>query len=162
MFAPALVSDAERTLAALRAKRLMCAAAESCTGGLISALLTAIPGSSDVVERAFVTYSNRAKVDMLGVAEDLLAAHGAVSAATAEAMARGALERSGAQVSVAVTGIAGPGGGSAEKPVGLVYLASVGPAGPTVVEKRFGPLSRDAIREQTVIGALAMLRLQAC
>jgi nicotinamide-nucleotide amidase len=161
MFAPELIADAKQTLAALRAKGLMCVTAESCTGGLISALLTAVPGSSDVVERGFVTYSNRAKQEMLGVPEATLAAHGAVSAETAEAMARGALARSGAQVSVAVTGVAGPGGGSAEKPVGLVLLAATGPAGASVVERRFGPLSRDDIREKTVVAALAMLRAQA-
>jgi nicotinamide-nucleotide amidase len=110
------------------------------------------------VERGFVTYSNRAKTEMLGVPEALLTAHGAVSRETAEAMARGALARSGAQVTVAVTGVAGPGGGSPEKPVGLVFLAAAGPGGVTVAEKRFGSLSRDAIREATVLAALAMLR----
>jgi nicotinamide-nucleotide amidase len=157
-FSAARIEDAVATLAHLRARKLMCATAESCTGGLIAGLLTAVPGSSDVVERGFVTYSNRAKTEMLGVPEATIAAYGAVSRETAEAMARGALARSGAQVSVAVTGVAGPGGGSLEKPVGLVFIAAAGAGGVTVAEKRFGPVSRDAIREATVIAALAMLR----
>ncbi len=158
MFPADQMADAEATLAQLRARGLMCATAESCTGGLVAALLTAVPGSSDVVERGFVTYSNRAKHEMLGVPEAILAAHGAVSAQTAEAMARGALARSGAQVAVAVTGVAGPGGGSAEKPVGLVFLAAAGPGGVSVVERRYGPLTRDAIRSLTVADALRLLR----
>jgi nicotinamide-nucleotide amidase len=157
-FSEDMMAEAAATLVDLRARGRMCATAESCTGGLIAGLLTAVPGSSDVVERGFVTYSNRAKTEMLGVPEALLAAHGAVSRETAEAMARGALARSGAQVAVAVTGVAGPGGGSPEKPVGLVFIAAAGPAGVTVAEKRFGPLTRDAIREATVMAALAMLR----
>jgi nicotinamide-nucleotide amidase len=157
-FPPALLDDARRTLDHLRARGAMCATAESCTGGLIAALLTAVPGSSDVFERGFVTYSNRAKTEMLGVPEATLAAHGAVSAETADAMARGALAQSDAQVAFAVTGVAGPGGGSAEKPVGLVYLAAAGRAGVTVIEKRFGPLARDDIRERTVVEALRLLR----
>jgi nicotinamide-nucleotide amidase len=158
MIAPALFPDAARTLDALRAAGLMCATAESCTGGLIAAALTAIAGSSDVVDRGYVTYSNRAKTEMLGVPEALLAEHGAVSAPVAAAMAEGALARSGAQIAVAVTGIAGPGGGSMEKPVGLVFLAVASDRGVRTVERRFGDLSRDRIRERTVIDALALLR----
>jgi nicotinamide-nucleotide amidase len=157
-FRPELMADAVATLAHLRAKGLTCATAESCTGGLITGLLTAVPGSSDVVDRGFVTYSNRAKTEMLGVPEETLARHGAVSRETAEAMARGALARSGAGVSVAVTGIAGPGGGSAGKPVGLVFAAAAGPRGALLRELRFGPLSRDDIRERTVVEALGLLR----
>jgi nicotinamide-nucleotide amidase len=157
-FPPDMMADAAATLAHLRARRLMCATAESCTGGLIAGLLTAVPGSSDVVERGFVTYSNRAKTEMLGVPEATLAAHGAVSRETAEAMARGALRNGGAQVAVAVTGVAGPGGGSVEKPVGLVHAAAVGPGGLVLRELRFGPLSRDEIRERTAVAALALLR----
>jgi nicotinamide-nucleotide amidase len=157
-FTAALMDDAAATLANLRARKLMCATAESCTGGLIAGLLTAVPGSSDVVERGFVTYSNRAKTEMLGVPAGTIADHGAVSRETAEAMARGALARSGAQVAVAVTGVAGPGGGSPDKPVGLVFIAAAGPGRARVSEKHFGPLSRDAIREATVVAALAMLR----
>jgi nicotinamide-nucleotide amidase len=158
MFPQALIDDARRTLEHLRGRKLMCATAESCTGGLIAGLLTAIPGSSDVLDRGFVTYSNSAKSEMLGVPETVLAANGAVSAPTAEAMAAGALARSAAGVAVAVTGVAGPGGGSAEKPVGLVFLAAVGPSGGIVREKRFGPVGRDRIRELTVVEALALLR----
>jgi nicotinamide-nucleotide amidase len=158
MFSGELMRDAAATLAALRAKGRLCVTAESCTGGLIAGLLTAVPGSSDVVDRGFVTYSNAAKQEMLGVPEATLAAHGAVSGETAGAMARGALARSRAQVAVAVTGVAGPGGGSAAKPVGLVFLAVAGPAGVTVVEKRFGSFTRDDIRERTVVEALRLLR----
>jgi nicotinamide-nucleotide amidase len=158
MFDDALIDDAVRTLDHLRSRGLMCATAESCTGGLIAGLLTAVPGSSDVVERGFVTYSNRAKAEMLGVPAATLAAFGAVSAETAEAMAKGALAHSGAHVAVAVTGVAGPGGGSAEKPVGLVYMAAAGGGGVALAERRFGPLGRDDIRLRTVAEALAMLR----
>ncbi len=157
-FSAALINDAAATLAHLRARGLKCATAESCTGGLIAGLLTAVPGASDVVERGFVTYSNRAKTEMLGVPEATITTHGAVSRQTAEAMARGALARSRAHVSVAVTGVAGPGGGSPEKPVGLVFIAAAGPDSMTIEEKRFGPLSRDAIREATILAALSLLR----
>jgi nicotinamide-nucleotide amidase len=158
MFSPELTADAVATLELLRARGRMCATAESCTGGLIAALLTAVPGSSDVVERGFVTYSNAAKTEMLGVPAGIIAAHGAVSAETAGAMAAGALAMGRAHVAVAVTGVAGPGGGTAAKPVGLVHLAAAGPAGVILREKRFGPLSRDEIRRLTVVEALAMLR----
>jgi nicotinamide-nucleotide amidase len=137
---------------------LKIAAAESCTGGLVSGALTEIPGASDVFDRGFVTYSNAAKMEMLGVSEAIIAAHGAVSAETARAMARGALERSVADVSVAVTGIAGPGGGSPEKPVGLVHFAAARRDGAVLhIERRFGPLSRREIREASVDQALDML-----
>lgn len=144
----------------VKAKRavLRIATAESCTGGLVSAALTEIPGSSEVFDRGFVTYSNDAKIEMLGVPATTIAAHGAVSAETAQAMARGALDRSTADVSVAITGIAGPGGGSADKPVGLVHFASARRGGPVVhVEKRFGPLTRAEIRRASVDQALDML-----
>src|SRR3982751_3041231 len=107
-----------------RSRKLTIATAESCTGGLVAAALTAIPGSSDVVDRGFVTYSNAAKTEMLGVPADLIATHGAVSEPVARAMAEGALSRSNADVAVAITGIAGPDGGSDAKPVGLVHLAA--------------------------------------
>lgn len=137
---------------------LKVAIAESCTGGLVSAALTEIPGSSEVFDRGFVTYSNEAKIETLGVPATTIAAHGAVSAETAQAMARGALERSVADVSVAVTGIAGPGGGSADKPVGLVHFASARRGGSVVhVERRFGPLTRTEIRQASVDQALDML-----
>jgi nicotinamide-nucleotide amidase len=158
MFSKTLMDDAVATLASLRARGLMCVTAESCTGGLIAGLLTAVAGSSDVVERGFVTYSNLAKVQMLGVPESLLAAHGAVSSACAEVMARGALAASGAQIAVSVTGVAGPGGGSADKPVGLVYLAVAMQGGVRVIERHFGAVGRDSVREFTVINALKLLR----
>ena len=126
----------------LRARGLKLATAESCTGGLIAALFTEIAGSSDVVDRGFVTYSNEAKMEMLGVAGEMLAAHGAVSAPTARAMAEGALRHSRAGLDVAVTGIAGPGGGSPEKPVGLVHFGLAIKGRPTVhAERRFGDIA---------------------
>src|SRR5499427_4160717 len=113
-----------------RAKRLMIATAESCTGGLVAAMLTEIPGSSDVLERGFVTYSNAAKTAMLGVPADVIARFGAVSRETAGAMAQGALTHSPADLAVSITGIAGPGGGSPDKPVGLVHFAAAAGGGP--------------------------------
>ncbi len=134
------------------------AVAESCTGGLICALLTEIPGSSAVLERGFVVYSNEAKQDMLGVSEEVLAAHGAVSDATARAMALGALAHSGARLAVSVTGIAGPDGGTAEKPVGLVHFALAHRDRPAFAfERRFGAQSRSAIRLASVATALELI-----
>ena len=127
-----LIEQARALLDLCRAKRLRIAAAESCTGGLVSATLTEIAGSSDVFERGFVTYSNDAKRDLLDVPDAVLAAHGAVSAQTAVAMASGAARRLGADLGVATTGIAGPDGGTAEKPVGLVYIAVHDAAGDDV------------------------------
>ncbi len=159
MFSDDLIKRAVEILAIARAKGLMIATAESCTGGLIAGLLTEIAGSSDVVDRGFVTYSNAAKEEMLGVARDLLVAHGAVSEPVAAAMAQGALAHSNAQVSVAVTGIAGPGGGSAEKPVGLVYIAAMREGGTAVVERHlFGDIGREQVRLATVEAALTLLK----
>ena len=135
----------------------MVAAAESCTGGLVSAALTSVAGSSAVVERGFVTYSNAAKSELLGVSAAVLDRHGAVSEAVARAMAEGALARSAAQVSVAVTGVAGPGGGSADKPVGLVHFAAAGPGGLIHAERRFGDIGREAVRLASVRMALDLL-----
>ena len=150
----------ERAAALLKrykAAGLRLATAESCTGGLVAARLTEIPGSSMVVDRGFVTYSNAAKTEMLGVPAGLIAQHGAVSEEVARAMAEGALARSDADVAVAVTGIAGPGGATAAKPVGLVHFA-VARAGETaVLERRYGDLERSEIREQAVGDALALL-----
>ena len=158
MFAPALVEAARRLLDEARAKNIRIVTAESCTGGLIAGLLTEIPGSSDVVERGFVTYSNEAKEDMLGVPTDVIHRHGAVSAEVARALAEGALKHSLAQLAVAVTGVAGPGGGSAEKPVGLVYLAALKQGGePRIKELRLGDIGRGAIRLETVAEALKLL-----
>ena len=157
MMDAALYARAEAVLAACRAAGLTLATAESCTGGLVAGALTAIPGSSDVVDRGFVTYSNAAKVAMLGVSEATLAAHGAVSEQTAREMARGALKTAGTGLAVSITGVAGPGGGSAEKPVGLVHFACAGPVTTRHRECRFGPLDRADIRSASVGGALDML-----
>lgn len=150
---------AARVLDLARQRAMMIATAESCTGGMIAAALTDIAGSSDVFDRGFVTYSNEAKMDMLGVRAATLEAHGAVSGETAREMALGALKHSRASLTVSVTGVAGPGGGSAEKPVGLVWfgLAMKGRE-PVALEQRFGNLPRAAIREVTVRHALIMLQ----
>ena len=149
---------ARRVLQACRARRLMVATAESCTGGLVAAALTDIPGSSDVMERGFVTYTNDAKAESLGVPLPLIEAHGAVSEPVARAMAEGALAQSRAAIAVAVTGIAGPGGGSPEKPEGLVHFAYARRgAGTQHARIEFGALGRDAVRQASVMQALAML-----
>lgn len=139
------------------ARGLSLATAESCTGGLIAGALTAIPGSSAVVDRGFVTYSNEAKTQMLGVPAPMIAIHGAVSEPVARAMAEGALACSDAGAAVSVTGVAGPGGGSAEKPVGLVHFAAAGPRGTVHLERRFGDIGRDAVRLESVRVALDLL-----
>jgi len=158
MFPEALLSRARDLLEAARAADTRIVTAESCTGGLIVALLTEIPGSSDVVERGFVTYSNQAKRDLLGVPEDLLRTHGAVSEPVCRAMVQGALRNAPAQLGVAVTGIAGPGGGSLEKPVGLVYIAAASRTGNVIVrEHRFGDIGRGPVRLRAVEEALALL-----
>lgn len=145
-------------LEACRAHGATVATVESCTGGLIAGALTAIPGSSDVVLGGLVTYSNAAKMALAGVPEALLATHGAVSEPVARAMAEGGRGALAATLAVSVTGVAGPGGGSAAKPVGLVHFACAGPAGTVHREMRFGPLSRDEIRRLSVLTALAMLQ----
>ena len=151
------MSDAARLLDRCRDAGLRLATAESCTGGLVAAALTEVAGSSDVVDRGFVTYSNAAKTEMLGVPADLIAAHGAVSEAVARAMAEGALARSRAQLAVAVTGLAGPGGGSADKPVGLVWLGCARAGGDTLTARHVFPGDRTAIRRAAVAEALALL-----
>lgn len=157
MFPPALLDRAEALIAAYRARGLLLATAESCTGGLVAALLTEIAGSSAVVERGFVTYSNAAKRDLLGVSDAVLRDHGAVSAPCARAMAEGAVGRSAATVAVSVTGIAGPGGGSADKPVGLVHFARAARGGRTVhIERHFDLPDRSAIRLASVAEALGL------
>ena len=154
----ALNADARALLARCKAERLTIATAESCTGGLIAAALTAIPGSSAVVDRGFVTYSNEAKTEMLGVPADLIARRGAVSADVARAMAEGALKHSKADLAIAVTGIAGPDGGTAEKPVGLVHIAAARRGGARLHEEmRYGDIGRDNVRFETVASALALL-----
>ncbi|CDZ72207.1 CinA family protein [Neorhizobium galegae] len=156
---PADIEDQARQIVAdFTARGKMVATAESCTGGLIAGALTEISGSSAVVDRGFVTYTNQAKMDMLGVADATLASHGAVSKETALQMVHGALYRSQASVAVAVTGIAGPGGGSAEKPVGLVHLAAKSRLGKILHrEMLYGDIGRTEVRLATVRTALAML-----
>jgi nicotinamide-nucleotide amidase len=154
-----LRAAATAALAACRARGLKVATAESCTGGLVAGALTEIAGSSDVVDRGFVTYSNAAKQQMLGVPADTLRDYGAVSAETAEVMARGALGKGGADLVVAITGIAGPGGGSPDKPVGLVHFAAASRGGKlTHAEMRYGDIGRSAVREKSVLQALRMLK----
>ncbi|MCX7305995.1 MAG: CinA family protein [Hyphomicrobiales bacterium] len=148
---------AKTFLGACSDRKLLVATAESCTGGMIISLLTDIPGSSSVVDRGFVTYSNEAKIEMLGVSPATLEQHGAVSSETAREMAEGALKHSRAGISLAVTGIAGPGGGSADKPVGLVWLG-IALSGKAAVTQKviFEDNGRDFIRRETVKHALTM------
>ncbi|MFC3124751.1 CinA family protein [Pseudoroseomonas globiformis] len=136
---------------------LCIATAESCTGGLVSAALTAVPGSSSTLLAGFVTYSNEAKESMLGVPASVLAEFGAVSEAVARAMAEGALDRSSADVSVAITGIAGPGGATADKPVGLVHFAAAKRGGDTVARHHVFAGDRDAVRSASLVEALNLL-----
>ncbi len=158
MFDESIHDRARAVLDACRAARLMLVCAESCTGGLVIGALTEIPGSSEVVERGFVTYSNRAKSEMLGVPPALIERHGAISEAVVRAMAEGALVRAHAQVSVAVTGIAGPGGDSPTKPAGLVHLAAARRGKGVLHEKHeFGDVGRDAVRRATVTAALDLI-----
>lgn len=157
MFPDDIEALARRVIAEAAAAGVMIATAESCTGGLVAAALTQVAGSSAVVDRGFVTYSNEAKSDLVAVPAALIAAHGAVSEPVARAMAEGAVANSRAAVSVAITGIAGPGGGSADKPVGLVHFAAAGPAGVIHVEKRFGDIGREKVRLASVGVALDLL-----
>lgn len=153
-----IIAAAELLLDVARANNAKLVTAESCTGGLIAGALTAIAGSSDVVDRGFVTYSNDAKAEMLGVPDAMLHEHGAVSEQVARAMAYGALLNSTAEASVAVTGIAGPGGGSAEKPVGLVFIAAARRRNSVVrVRREVFPGDRSAVRRATVLSALDLL-----
>ncbi|MBY8975753.1 CinA family protein [Rhodobacteraceae bacterium NNCM2] len=151
-------SLAAEVLEACKAAGLMLATVESCTGGMVSAALTDIPGSSAVVERGFVTYSNQAKNELVDVPEEMLASHGAVSEPVARAMAEGALEHAPVGIAVAITGIAGPGGGTAAKPEGLVHFACARPGRETCHARiEFGPLGRAEVRRRSVIQALEML-----
>jgi nicotinamide-nucleotide amidase len=148
---------ADRFLKACAARKILSATAESCTGGMIISTLTDIPGSSSMVDRGFVTYSNDAKIEMLGVSPVTLDAHGAVSRETALEMATGALARSHAGIALAVTGIAGPDGGSTEKPVGLVWFGLAMTGQPPIAERhQFDNKGRDFIRRETVRTALDM------
>ena len=150
---------ATHVLMLCRARGLTIATAKSCTGGLVAAALTAIAGSSDVVDRGFVTYSNAAKQEMLGVPPATLKRYGAVSAETAVAMAAGALKNSQADLSVAITGIAGPGGGTKEKPVGLVYFAAASRDGRQAARsRRYGKIGRGRVRQRSVAEAIELLQ----
>jgi nicotinamide-nucleotide amidase len=153
-----LLMKAEALLDDYRRAGLKIATAESCTGGIVAGCLTEIPGSSDVVERGFVTYSNEAKCDMLGIPAKLIRAQGAVSHEMAEAMAAGALDRSAADAAVSVTGIAGPGGATPEKPVGLVYLGVARRGAVPRHERRVFAGDRGAVRLAAVEAALDLLR----
>jgi nicotinamide-nucleotide amidase len=158
MLSDTTLDEAESLLAACRSKGILLATAESCTGGLIAAALTAIAGSSDVVDRGFITYSNEAKNQMIGVPMPLIQSYGAVSEEVAAAMAEGALARSRAAVVVSVTGVAGPGGGSLEKPVGLVCFGLARTGAQTTTERNVFPGDRTAIRAATVAHAFKMIR----
>jgi len=159
MFDEQLLMLARLTLDAAQQRRLRIATAESCTGGLIAGLLTEIPGSSATVERGFIVYSNRAKEEMLGVPGDLIADMGAVSEPVARALAEGALRESRTNLAVAVTGVAGPGGGTALKPVGLVHIAVARENRPIFHQAlRLGDIGRTRIRRETIVTSLEMLR----
>ena len=159
---PTEITDRATQIIALYSKAgLMAATAESCTGGLIIGSLTEISGSSSVVDRGFVTYSNEAKNELIGVDMAMIIEHGAVSPEVARAMAEGALARSRADAAVSVTGVAGPGGGTLEKPVGLVFMGGARKGRDTIVQKHIFPGDRSAVRQATVLAALAMFETLA-
>lgn len=153
-----LLAEAEALLTACRARNIRLATAESCTGGLIAATLTAIAGASDVLDRGFVTYSNEAKQEQVGVPMGLIQTDGAVSETVARAMAEGALARSRATIAVSVTGVAGPGGGTSEKPVGLVWFGLAKKGQAAISERRLLPGDRTGVRAAAVRHAIAMIR----
>ena len=161
LFSSGLIKQANDLLGLCRARQWTVSAAESCTGGLVMGLLTEVAGSSDVVDRGFVTYSNAAKQAMLGVSSQTLTQYGAVSEACARAMAEGALAASGSSMAVAITGIAGPGGGSSDKPVGLVHLACATATATHHRECRFGDRGRDAVRLAAVAEAIDLMASMA-
>jgi nicotinamide-nucleotide amidase len=161
VFDPETLDLATSVLDACRARGWRLATAESCTGGLVAAALTAIAGSSDVVERGFVTYSNEAKSELLGVPPEVIAAHGAVSAETAAAMAEGALTRAPVDLAVSIAGVAGPGGGSPEKPVGLIHCGLARRGKPPRTERRVFPGDRAAVRDAALRLALGLLADEA-
>ena len=152
-----IAKRAAEAIAALVAKGATVATAESCTGGLIAGALTSVAGSSDAVYGGFVTYANEAKQKMIGVRAETLAAYGAVSEQTAREMAAGARREAGTDYAIAVTGIAGPGGGTADKPVGLIWFGLAGPEGVIAEKRSFGDIGRAEVRQATVEHALDML-----
>lgn len=161
MFSAELMAQAERLLEDCKAKGIRVATAESCTGGLIIACLTEVPGSSAVVDRGFVTYDNTAKTELLDVPEELFARVGAASEEVATAMAEGALRHSSADIAVSCTGIAGPGGGTAGKPVGYVHLACAANGKPTLhLQRNYGDLGRSEVRARTAEDAFGLIRQQ--
>jgi nicotinamide-nucleotide amidase len=157
MFPDDIQALAQQVVLAAAERGWMIATAESCTAGLVAGALTAVPGCSTVLDRGFVTYSNSAKTGMLGVPANMIQTFGAVSEPVARAMAQGAVTHSDAKISVSITGIAGPGGGSTNKPVGLVHFASAGPAGVLHVERLLGDIGREAVRLDSVRVALGLL-----
>lgn len=152
-----IVDLAQQVLAACRSRRVMLVTAESCTGGLIAGALTSIAGSSDVVDRGYVTYSYSAKTDMLGIPADMIVAHGAVSSQVARAMVEGALKGTHERWAVAVTGVAGPGSDSQDKPAGLVHIAAGDGLHLLHKEKRYGDIGRHEVRHATVADALRLV-----
>jgi len=160
MIPDTLLAEAEALLAACRAKGIVLATAESCTGGLVTAVLTAIPGASDVVDRGFVTYSNAAKNELIGVPMPLMEANGAVSEEGARAMAEGALLRSRATIAISVTRVAGRGGGSVEKPIGLMCFGLAKKGQNVTAERHVLPGDRGGVRTAAVAHAFAIIRAQ--
>jgi nicotinamide-nucleotide amidase len=157
-----VVEAAKNLLTICKQKNLLVATAESCTAGLVAGTLAEVPGVSSILDRGYVTYSNEAKHEMLGVPRDILTTHGAVSPQTAEAMVRGVLGQSRVHLAVSVTGIAGPDGGTAQKPVGLVFFAAATRSGKIIdVEKRYGNIGRDKVRKLSVLQAFRMLHALA-
>ena len=153
-----IVEAARRLLDICRRKKLTVATVESCTAGLVAGTLAEVPGTSSILDRGYVTYSNEAKQEMVGVSAATLKAHGAVSPQTAAEMVRGAMARAPVDLAVSVTGIAGPDGGTPEKPVGLVYFAAASRSGALIQdEKRFGDIGRADVRKQSVLQAFRML-----
>lgn len=161
MFPESLIEQAHGVAEACLRRRLKVATAESCTGGMVAACLTEVAGVSEVFVAGFVAYANTAKVEELGVDETLIVAHGAVSAEVARAMAEGALDKAGAQLAVSTTGIAGPSGGTADKPVGLVHLAAARRGGATLHERHLFKGDRTAVRVAATSAALALLKRAA-
>ena len=156
-----ITSHAETVLDLCRGKGLQITTVESCAGGLVCAALTAIAGSSDVVDRGFITYTNQAKAELVAVPAALIGVHGAVSEAVARAMAEGGVANSNAEIAVAITGVAGPGGGSEAKPVGLVHLACARAGRATTHQRHVFPGDRTGVREAAVLAALRMISEQA-